>query len=45
LKLIFGFIGITDIDFIHADSLALGDNARNQAIANARSVLKTKVFH
>lgn len=37
LKLIFGFIGITDIDFVHADSLALGNDAHNQAIANART--------
>ncbi len=29
LQLIFGFIGITDIEFIHADSLNLGDEARN----------------
>ena len=43
LKLIFGFIGITNIDFVHADSLALGDDARNLAIANAQSALKTAV--
>jgi len=43
LKLIFGFIGITDIDFVHADSLALGDDARNLAIANAQLALKTAV--
>jgi FMN-dependent NADH-azoreductase len=34
LRLILGFIGITDIEFIHADSLNLGDEARNQALAN-----------
>jgi len=43
LKLIFGFIGITDIDFVHVDSLALGDDARNLAIANAQLALKTAV--
>ncbi len=43
LKLIFGFIGITDINFVHADSLALGDDARNLAIANAQFALKTAV--
>jgi FMN-dependent NADH-azoreductase len=43
LKLIFGFLGITDIDFVHADSLALGDEARNLSIANAQSALKTAV--
>lgn len=45
LKLIFGFIGITEIDFIRADSLALGDEARNLAIANAQAALKNAVFH
>lgn len=45
LRLIFGFIGITDIKFINADSLASGDDARNQAIANAQSALKTAVAH
>jgi FMN-dependent NADH-azoreductase len=40
---VFGFIGITDIEFIHADSLAMGDEARNQAIANAQSSLRTKL--
>ena len=44
LKLIFGFIGITDIDFVHADSLALGDDARNQSVANAQFALKTAVM-
>lgn len=43
LKLIFGFIGIADINFVHADSLALGDDARNLAIANAQFALKTAV--
>jgi FMN-dependent NADH-azoreductase len=45
LKLIFGFIGITEIDFVHADSLALGDEARNLAIANAQAALKNAIAH
>lgn len=45
LKLIFGFIGITEIDFIHADSLALGDEARNLAITNAQAALKNAIAH
>ncbi|WP_404788413.1 FMN-dependent NADH-azoreductase [Altericista sp. CCNU0014] len=43
LKLIFGFMGITDIDFVYANGLALGDDTRSQAIASARSALKTMV--
>ena len=34
---------LSTIDFVHADSLALGDDARNLAIANAQSALKTAV--
>src|SRR4028118_1218902 len=45
LKLIFGFIGITDIEFIYADSLNLGDEARNLALANAQSALKAAIAH
>lgn len=45
LKLIFGFIGITDIEFVYADSLNLGDEARNLAIANAQSALKAAIAH
>lgn len=43
LRLIFGFIGITDVEVIHADNLMGGDDARQQAIANAQSALKTAV--
>ncbi|PZV08993.1 MAG: FMN-dependent NADH-azoreductase [Leptolyngbya sp.] len=43
LKLIFGFIGIVEIDFVHADGLAFGDDARDLAITNAQFALKTAV--
>ncbi|MBD2120994.1 FMN-dependent NADH-azoreductase, partial [Trichocoleus sp. FACHB-262] len=43
--LIFGFIGITDIEFVYADSLNLGDEARNLAIANAQSALQAAIAH
>lgn len=37
LKAIFGFIGITDISFIHVDNLNMGgDNAREESLARAR---------
>jgi FMN-dependent NADH-azoreductase len=45
LQLIFGFIGITDIEFIHAESLNLGDEARSLAIANAQAALKEAIAH
>lgn len=40
LRLIFGFIGITDIEIIHADNLMGGDEARTQAIAHAQAALQ-----
>ena len=43
LKLIFGFIGITDIEFVYANSLNLGDEVRSLAIANAQSALKAAI--
>lgn len=45
LRLIFGFIGITDIEFVYADSLNMGDEARELAIANAQSALKAAIAH
>ena len=40
-----GFSGIIDVEFIDADSLSLGDEARNQAITNAQYALKTAITH
>jgi FMN-dependent NADH-azoreductase len=40
LRLILGFMGITDIEFIHAERLESGDEARSLAIANAKSAIK-----
>ncbi len=37
LKLLFGFIGITDIHFIRAEGLAYGDDVRSKAIAGAQA--------
>lgn len=36
LRTIFGLIGITDISFIYADGLAMGDEAREKSVAQAR---------
>ncbi|MBD1868650.1 FMN-dependent NADH-azoreductase [Cyanobacteria bacterium FACHB-471] len=43
LQLILGFMGITDLQFIHADNLMGGEEGRKQAIANAQSALKAAV--
>jgi len=38
LRQFLGFIGITDVQFIHAEGLALGDEAREKSLAKARQV-------
>ncbi|MBD3887471.1 FMN-dependent NADH-azoreductase [Phormidium tenue FACHB-886] len=40
IQLIFGFMGISDIEFVYADNLMTGGEVRDQAIANAQSTLK-----
>ena len=35
LKTIFGFMGVTDVRFVRAEGVALGEAARSQALANA----------
>ncbi|PVZ19491.1 MULTISPECIES: FMN-dependent NADH-azoreductase [unclassified Pseudomonas] len=37
LKLMLGFLGITDIQVIHAEGLAMGDAQREQALAGAQA--------
>jgi FMN-dependent NADH-azoreductase len=37
LKVIFGFFGITDVRFVRAEGLAMGDEARTKALAAARA--------
>ncbi|MBC3347582.1 MULTISPECIES: FMN-dependent NADH-azoreductase [Pseudomonas] len=36
LKLLFGFLGITDIEFVRAEGLAYGDEMRSKAISEAK---------
>jgi FMN-dependent NADH-azoreductase len=43
LKLIFGFIGITDITFVVADNLMGGDEARDESITQAQASLKNVI--
>jgi FMN-dependent NADH-azoreductase len=45
LRLILGFMGITDIQVIHADNLMAKGEVRDQAIANAQSALKTAIAY
>jgi len=37
LKLLFGFIGVTDVEFIRAEGLAYGDEVRGNAMAGAKA--------
>jgi FMN-dependent NADH-azoreductase len=39
LKLAFGFMGITDATFVHADGLNFGDEQREKSLAEAESAL------
>ena len=37
LRQILGFVGITDVEFVYAEGLALGDDSRNNSIAAAQA--------
>lgn len=39
LKQFLGFIGITDVQFIHADGLAMGEAVREKSLASARHAI------
>lgn len=39
LKQFLGFIGITDVNFVFAEGLGLGDDAREKSLAQAHSVI------
>lgn len=39
LRLIFGFMGITDVEVIHADNLMGGDDARQQSLTAAKTAI------
>ncbi|BAZ27578.1 NAD(P)H dehydrogenase (quinone) [Cylindrospermum sp. NIES-4074] len=45
IRTIFGFIGITDVTFIHADSLNLGDDAREKSLAAAKDAIAQVVVN
>ncbi|MDF5716608.1 MAG: FMN-dependent NADH-azoreductase [Rhizonema sp. NSF051] len=43
LRAIFGFIGITDLSFIHVENLGLDDDAREQSVAKAHEAIEKAV--
>ncbi|MCY1404500.1 FMN-dependent NADH-azoreductase 1 [compost metagenome] len=44
LKLLFGFIGITDIEIVRAEGLAYGDDVRSKAMSAAHSQISEQLF-
>ncbi len=40
LQTVLGFIGITDVRFVRAEGLAMGETARSQALASAQSAIR-----
>lgn len=43
LKTVFGFLGMTDLNFVYAEGLALGDDALQSAIASAHTQIEQAV--
>ncbi|MEH2458027.1 FMN-dependent NADH-azoreductase [Nostoc sp.] len=43
LRAIFGFIGLTDIQFINANSMNNGDDARTQSLSEARTAIQDAI--
>ena len=43
LKVVFGFLGVTDIRFVRAEGIAMGDAAKAQALASAELEIKAQV--
>ncbi|MCO8314256.1 FMN-dependent NADH-azoreductase [Pseudomonas mandelii] len=44
LKVLFGFIGITDIEFVRAHGLAYGDEVRTKAMSDAQAHIREQMF-
>lgn len=42
IKVFLGFIGITEVDFIYAEGLNMGEESKTNALASARALLKQK---
>jgi FMN-dependent NADH-azoreductase len=43
LRAIFEFIGITDVSFIYADGLAMGDEAKEKSVAAAQAEIQSAI--
>jgi FMN-dependent NADH-azoreductase len=43
LKVIFGFFGITDVRFVRAEGLGMGDAAKEKAVADAASAIPAAI--
>ncbi|MEX3776295.1 FMN-dependent NADH-azoreductase [Pseudomonas sp. MYb118] len=44
LKVMFGFLGITDIEFVRAHGLAYGDEVRGKAMSDAHTQISEQLF-
>jgi FMN-dependent NADH-azoreductase len=44
LKVLFGFIGVTDLQFVHAQGLAYGDEPRANAMSAAKKHIEETLF-
>jgi FMN-dependent NADH-azoreductase len=44
LKVLFGFLGITDIEFVRAHGLAYGDDVRTKAMSDAHTQISEQLF-
>lgn len=44
LKVMFGFLGITDIEFVRAHGLAYGDEVRSKAMSDAQAQISEQLF-
>ena len=44
LKLVLGFLGITDIEIVRAEGLAYGDEVRSNAMSDAQRKISEQLF-
>ena len=44
LKTVFGFFGVTDVRFVRAEGVSMGEEAKKKAFANADAEIRTAVF-
>ena len=44
LKVVLGFLGITDVEFVRAHGLAYGDELRSKAMNDAHAQINQELF-